>query len=962
MSQSNDENNSNYHHSQSHDDNDTHFRQTQPNNPNNITYQQPLNFHDPNFDTQSSHSNHSYFPPHWNLQQPGTNPIDNAVPSPTPSIRNRGSAIDVSPQNRPRRNGPVNVDPFISLPIGRTPPTIDNSFSQTMGDYLHTNAPWNPMDMRGNSMDRSVHVQPVMNTFHHFGPGSDHARSLPDSGYVTIPPSYSDPGRAQEYPPSFLNYVNKSSAPSERTDRSAQSNSKIRGTRRDGQIECGLCNGTSKCPSDHKKHMLRHNKIWKCTEPNCRRAGKGFGTSNDLERHRKSVHRIGATQNSWKCASDNCRNKEKIWPRLDNFKQHINRMHKEEDDAELIRRSTYHDPLRSYSALGSKSLGASSLDTALAGIGEKQGTSNEFDEPASGISLTPDQESNLWNFYNSSSTTEISVSAGQYFARPQDPPTSTILSTNSHILPHHRKPIQEVSRYSKKATEDQNELAQMGHLEPLHVLADAVSSQPQRTPQNIPELSNAPQTKSAQALDKITRILLRNMRNPREVVTEDQDSFIHQPVSMGRTKSNSTSSDGSASSPYSDQSSCNQGLRYENDDPGYNDKDTITEKDLIEVTRAISEFMKKPSRFRSRTSSMSIFNTHKCNEKGCGSAFTRACELRKHMKRHTKPYGCTFAQCNKKFGSKSDWKRHERDQHFQPESYVCQFTRTLEPGEAEDSTHQCLTPFPKEQPFKKHYEKEHAKQLRGSHDPRIKASKIGKNHLNTFWCGFCKKIIVLKEKLTKGWAERFDHIDGHFKTQKIEEWFCPESGCFKGERETKAESEADESSSDSEGAGDGKEQDEELPAPVTTVNATRRQISHLAADGILPQSKQKTTCIAAHGVRTVVATTPSSSSTSPDLFTETAPVPRINGRKRPRSREDGEDDFLADSSRKRGKHTKTRTELNTYCCECGYGPLSKTTHLTCLTCVHHLCNYCPTRPESVNMDDEWGSSFAGFPE
>jgi hypothetical protein len=75
-----------------------------------------------------------------------------------------------------------------------------------------------------------------------------------------------------------------------------------------------------------------------CKEPGCKREGQGFTTINDLVRHKKSVHRIGLLKKSYQCASDSCRNKEKIWPRLDNFKQHIERMHKGEDDLDLIKR------------------------------------------------------------------------------------------------------------------------------------------------------------------------------------------------------------------------------------------------------------------------------------------------------------------------------------------------------------------------------------------------------------------------------------------------------------------------------------------------------------------------------------------------------------------------------------------------------------------------------------------------
>jgi hypothetical protein len=87
-----------------------------------------------------------------------------------------------------------------------------------------------------------------------------------------------------------------------------------------------------------RKHKIKHEKVFFCDQKGCKRRGKGFGTSNDLERHKKSVHKIGLLKGSYLCASPACKAKTKIWPRLDNFKQHIERMHKEEDPIELIKK------------------------------------------------------------------------------------------------------------------------------------------------------------------------------------------------------------------------------------------------------------------------------------------------------------------------------------------------------------------------------------------------------------------------------------------------------------------------------------------------------------------------------------------------------------------------------------------------------------------------------------------------
>ena len=89
--------------------------------------------------------------------------------------------------------------------------------------------------------------------------------------------------------------------------------------------------------------MLKHEKPFKCKEPGCKRT-EGFTTTNDLERHQRSLHRKGIDKKSYRCAIENCRNREKTWPRLDNFKQHVERMHKDADVQDVIQR--YIRPLR----------------------------------------------------------------------------------------------------------------------------------------------------------------------------------------------------------------------------------------------------------------------------------------------------------------------------------------------------------------------------------------------------------------------------------------------------------------------------------------------------------------------------------------------------------------------------------------------------------------------------------------
>ncbi|KAJ4178367.1 hypothetical protein NW767_014880, partial [Fusarium falciforme] len=110
---------------------------------------------------------------------------------------------------------------------------------------------------------------------------------------------------------------------------------------------------------------------------------------------------------------------------------------------------------------------------------------------------------------------------------------------------------------------------------------------------------------------------------------------------------------------------------------------------------------------------------HECTV--CRKTFYRKSILKKHLKRHAKPYSCTFLNCESHFGSKHDWKRHESRQHCQVEK-------------------DC-------------------------------------NRDGGFWCGFCTKMIEISyiNELENAWAKRCDHIDDHFcgrgqSVKHISEW------------------------------------------------------------------------------------------------------------------------------------------------------------------------------------------------
>lgn len=160
-------------------------------------------------------------------------------------------------------------------------------------------------------------------------------------------------------------------------------------------------------------------------------------------------------------------------------------------------------------------------------------------------------------------------------------------------------------------------------------------------------------------------------------------------------------------------------------------------------------------------------NAQKCPFEHC--QFTgRNCDLNKHVKRHLKPYGCTYPKCHKRFGAKSDWKRHENSQHFQQEAWRCEYSNI----EGKKCGEHCY----RMAKFQEHLEKVHAINAIDQVQQDLKRCKIGKNCQIQFWCGFCGSIQKLEQRRNDAWDERFDHIARHFEKDNrcIDDWVCVE--------------------------------------------------------------------------------------------------------------------------------------------------------------------------------------------
>ncbi|KAL8807109.1 MAG: hypothetical protein Q9182_000942 [Xanthomendoza sp. 2 TL-2023] len=164
----------------------------------------------------------------------------------------------------------------------------------------------------------------------------------------------------------------------------------------------------------------------------------------------------------------------------------------------------------------------------------------------------------------------------------------------------------------------------------------------------------------------------------------------------------------------------------------------------------------------------------KCDQ--CPATMARQCDLKKHQKRHTRPYGCTFPGCSKKLGSKNDWKRHENTQHYQIETWRCdEFSERSAIG-------RCASLFYRREQFQSHLRDKHQKNDEQYIQEQCKRHRIGRNGQDRFWCGFCQQIVELKTKGLEAWEERFGHIDDlHYKKgQTIFDWVPLDGHVSKG--------------------------------------------------------------------------------------------------------------------------------------------------------------------------------------
>jgi hypothetical protein len=245
-----------------------------------------------------------------------------------------------------------------------------------------------------------------------------------------------------------------------------------------------------------------------------------------------------------------------------------------------------------------------------------------------------------------------------------------------------------------------------------------------------------------------------------------------------------------------------------------------------------------------------------CSHPGCKKDMPRKCELRKHLKRHTHPWSCTIDTCRKPFGSKNDWTRHESKQHEQQECWRCVEANSNESGEhiSAPSHDACKRVFYTKELYSKHLRQAHKFQNNDVIDKMCHKQRIGQKAQVQFWCGFCRKVLVLKQIGLAGISERYSHIDYHFskETRSIEQWEPLNGRPCEGESALAAQQtsppESCSSGGNEEEAGEGASGDARVIQSKAVQRASRKRPSSM-----MVSSSQGPAPKRAHRVRTAMA-------------------------------------------------------------------------------------------------------------
>ncbi|KAI1639589.1 hypothetical protein F4809DRAFT_656480 [Biscogniauxia mediterranea] len=507
---------------------------------------------------------------------------------------------------------------------------------------------------------------------------------------------------------------------------------------------CETCKKELKTESERKKHQQRHTKPHKCPVEECTRHKEGFSTTNDLVRHIRSVHPTEkAAGNRYQCTLGLCKNKGKIWPRADNFKAHLKRVHQEDPSDEFLQKFVYNADTHPPPPQDPSGIMREEAHSSLCQYGtlstEQPGYQATSWDCSQSITEQPDRA-----HMEQTSTFPARSGNNSLLHMPSTNPESVVhgngddMFSNTHNMEVKSKQVQRHRDQTNVIELPQSKQQVMNHFS-SH-LVDAKPSLQNRDGTNGP---NEPELCLTGPSTGIYEMKGRS-EYPSEEIYKPSDARA-EPESDKATGTTSIAVD------LTDQSGLKRLLetlqnRGVLEKLGY--KKEEHPRDLGEISR---ESMSSSNRE----------HTHVCTK--CSKQFPRKCELKKHEKRHQKPYGCTFQGCNKRFGSKNDWKRHENSQHFMLELWRC------DEKQKENPMATCGKNIQRKEVFRQHLENHHQIKDPKVVELKLEKCRLGRNCETRFWCGFCEATVEIREKGIKAWTERFNHIDDHFSGRNNQE-------------------------------------------------------------------------------------------------------------------------------------------------------------------------------------------------
>ncbi|KAK0613473.1 hypothetical protein B0T14DRAFT_280128 [Immersiella caudata] len=583
---------------------------------------------------------------------------------------------------------------------------------------------------------------------------------------------------------------------------------------------CPTCKASVKTKAELNKHKLRHEKPFRCDAPECPRT-QGFGTQNDLARHQQSVHRAEGLK--FRCAEGACKTKLKLWPRADNFKQHLKRVHGIIINAEgdlsgyEIRPSTNEDLAYLGTSVAQVDMPAQS-ERLSPWIGMDQ--SQESSGPPSGeigyshLGAVLEASQHQGPVDDQSPSDQLDEDDSQH--QEQDSSDSDHLHTELHST---LSEFGSQSQAHEFMATGPTELYQESHALRTGVLNPADLVSPMRESHAVEAMAQGADDQYCQPEDKSQEkpqgddlyvqdpgqsLTARLGREPAEqgrshdgselarlrdaVGSEaargpeaaealgDVRKLFHEPERAAGPNTKGTVAPCAVKEPMSSKAVSAKAslgdVALDVSDVSATLQKLMGELDKSELDKLVAKLgyrkaMEEEAKAQEGTPNPPAAPEREgaevpCQESGCAKKFKRPCELKKHMKRHEKPYACTHADCDKRFGSKNDWKRHENSQHIQLEFWKC--AEVLRDGSASPSVAPvvCNKICHRRETFKNHLDKDHGIADAKTIEERCTDCRNGRNFESRFWCGFCKKTIEFGKNGGLACSARFDHIDSHF--------------------------------------------------------------------------------------------------------------------------------------------------------------------------------------------------------